>query len=81
MALTINTNISSLIAQRNLSAATNALNTSIERMTTGYKINHAKDNAAGYSIATNWKIQLSSLDVAADNTATGIDLLTTLELI
>lgn len=79
MALTINTNISSLIAQRNLGAATNALNTSIERMTTGYKINHAKDNAAGYSIATNWKIQLSSLDVAADNTATGIDMLTTAE--
>ena len=79
MALTINTNMSSLIAQANLSSATNALNTSIERMTTGYKINHAKDNAAGYSIATNWKIQLSSLDVAADNTATGIDMLTTAE--
>lgn len=79
MALTINTNISSLIAQANLNSATNALNTSIERMTTGYKINHAKDNAAGFSIMKNWEIQLSSLDIAADNTATGIDLLTTLE--
>jgi len=79
MALTINTNISSLIAQRNLNSATNALNTSIERMTTGYKINHAKDNAAGYSISDLWVTKLGSLDVAADNAATGSDMLTTAE--
>lgn len=79
MALTINTNISSLIVQRNLNAATNSLNKAIERMTTGYKINSASDNAAGYSIATNWDTQLGSLDVAADNAATGADMLTTLE--
>ncbi len=79
MALTINTNISSLVAQRNLTAATKSLNTAIERMTTGYKINHAGDNAAGYSIARNWETQLGSLDVAADNAATGADMLTTLE--
>lgn len=79
MALTINTNISSLVAQGNLSKATKSLNTAIERMTTGYKINHASDNAAGYSIARNWETQLGSLDVAADNAATGADMLTTLE--
>ena len=79
MALTINTNISSLIAQKNLNSATNALNTSIERMTTGYKINSASDNAAGYSIANLWETQLGSLDVAADNAATGSDMLTTAE--
>ena len=79
MALTINTNMSSLVAQRNLSKATESLNVSIERMTTGYKVNHAADNAAGYSIARNWDTQLSSLDVAADNAATGADMLTTLE--
>lgn len=79
MALTINTNISSIVAQRNLSKATSSLNQAIERMTTGYKINHAKDNAAGYSIARNWETQLGSLDVAADNAATGADMLTTLE--
>ena len=79
MPLTINTNMSSLIAQRNLNNATNALNTSIERMTTGYTINHAKDNAAGYSIAKIWVTQLGSLDVASDNAATGADLLTTAE--
>jgi flagellin len=48
-------------------------------MTTGYKINHASDNAAGYSIARNWEAQLGSLDVAADNAATGADMLATLE--
>ncbi|MCQ2753811.1 MAG: hypothetical protein MJ231_02060 [bacterium] len=79
MPLTINTNISSLITQRNMTKATNALNQSIERMTTGYKINHASDNAAGYSIANMWDTQISSLDVAADNAATGADLLTTAE--
>ena len=79
MALTINTNLSSLIVQSNLSKATSSLNDAIERMTTGYKINHAADNAAGYSIATNWETQLGSLDVAADNAATGADMLTTLE--
>lgn len=79
MTLTINTNISSIIAQRSLTNATNALNTSLERMTTGYKINHASDNAAGYSIAKLWVTQLGSLDVAADNAATGIDLLTSAE--
>ena len=79
MALTINTNISALVAQGNLTKATNNLNQAIERMTTGYKINHAGDNAAGFSIARNWETQLGSLDVAADNAATGADMLTTLE--
>ena len=79
MALTINTNVSSLIAQRNLNSATTKLNSSIERMTTGFKINHASDNAAGYSISDMWVTQLGSLDVAADNAATGADMLTTAE--
>lgn len=79
MALTINTNISSIIAQRSLNSATINLNTSLERMSTGYKINHAKDNAAGYSIANMWETQLGSLDVAADNAATGSDMLTSAE--
>lgn len=79
MAITINTNLSSMIVQSNLNKATSSLNKAIERMTTGYKINQASDNAAGYSIATNWNTQLSSLDVAADNAATGADMLTSLE--
>ena len=79
MALTINTNLSSIIVQSNLAKATTSLNQAIERMTTGYKINHAADNAAGYSIARNWEAQLGSLDVAASNAATGADMLATLE--
>ena len=79
MALTINTNLSSMIVQSNLAKATSSLNQAIERMTTGYKINHASDNAAGYSIARNWEAKLGSLDVAADNAATGADMLSTLE--
>ena len=79
MAITINTNLSSQIVQTNLNKATNSLNQAIERMTTGYKINHAADNAAGYSIARSWEAKLGSLDVAADNAATGADMLSTLE--
>ena len=73
----INTNLSSLIVQSNLKTSTNGLNTAIERMTTGFKINHAKDNAAGYSISTKLSSQLSSYDVALDNASMGLDMLTT----
>ena len=79
MALTVNTNISSLIAQRSLNNATNSMNLSLERMSTGYKINHSKDSAAGYAIAEQWETQLRSLDVASDNAAMGLDMLTTAE--
>ncbi|MBE7712092.1 MAG: hypothetical protein E7Z92_08165, partial [Cyanobacteria bacterium SIG31] len=44
------------------------------RMTTGFKINHAKDNAANYSISTNMSTQLNAYDIAADNVASGMDL-------
>jgi len=79
MTLTINTNVASIIAQRNLSSATNSLNTSLERLSTGYKINHAADNAAGLSISDQWVTKIGSLDVASDNAATGSDLLATAE--
>ena len=79
MALTINTNMSSLIVQKNLSSATTSLNNAIERMTTGYKINHAKDDAAGFSIANNWKTKLGSLDIASENASMGADMLKTAE--
>ncbi len=75
--LSINTNLSSLIAQNSLKDSTNILNQAIERMTTGYKINHASDNAANYSIATNMATQIGSYNVAADNVAMGMDLVTT----
>lgn len=79
MTLTINTNIASIVAERNLNNATNSLNKSLERLSTGYTINHASDNAAGYSISDMWTTQISSLDMAADNASMGNDLLTTAE--
>ena len=79
MALTINTNIGSLVVQKNLDKATKALNRSIERMTTGYKINSAGDDPAGYAVATKMDTQLSSISVAQDNVAIGSSLLSTAE--
>ena len=79
MTLTINTNISAMIAERNFNNATNLLNKSLERLSTGYTINHAADNAAGYSISDNWVAQLSSYDSAASNASMGADLLNTAE--
>ena len=79
MALTINTNMSSMIAQRNLTSATSRMSKAMERMISGFKINHAKDDAAGYSIASRWSLQISSLDMAASNTSMGMDLLKTAE--
>ncbi len=79
MTLTINTNVASIIAERNLNNATTGLNRSLERLSTGYKINHASDNAAGYSIADMWTTQIGSLDIAAANASTGADLLQTAE--
>ena len=79
MALTINTNESSLIARRNLEAATSLLNRSILRMTTGYKLNNAFDNAANFSIAKSMEAKISSLDVASNNASIASDLLVTLE--
>ena len=78
MALTINTNLASMIVQSNLESATAALNKSIERMTTGYRINSAADDAAGYAVATKMDTKLSSIDVCQDNVAMGSSLLSTL---
>lgn len=79
MALTINTNLGSLIVQKNLDKATKSLNQAIERMTTGSKINSAKDDAAGYAVATKMDTQLGSISVAQDNVAIGGSMLSTLE--
>ena len=57
--------------------STNKLNEAIERMTTGYKINHAKDNAANYGISTNMTTMIGACMVAEDNVAMGMDMLTT----
>ena len=75
--LKINTNLSSLIVQSNLQTSTLGLNQAIERMTTGFKINGAKDNAAGYSISTDMSTKISAYQVAEDNAMIGLDILNT----
>ena len=77
--VSMNTDLSSLILQSNLLSSTLGLNTSIERMTTGYKLNHAKDNAAGYSINRNLSVMISSMLQVQQNTNDGIALLETAE--
>lgn len=72
--VSINTNLSSLIAQRNLINSSNALNSLMERMSTGYKLNSASDNAANYAIAQNFSSQISSLSVAEENANLGLDM-------
>jgi flagellin len=62
--INLNTNLSSLIAQQSLSESTNKLNQAIERMSTGFKINHASDNAANYSISTNMTTKIGAYQVA-----------------
>lgn len=79
MSVVIKTNLESMIVQKNLNSATNSLNNAIERMTTGYKINHASDNAANYSISNSWITKLGSLDIATENATMGKDLLSTSE--
>ena len=71
--ISFNVNTSSLIAQRSLTNSTKLLNQAIERMSTGFKINHASDNAANYSISTNLATKLSAYQIAEDNVAQGID--------
>jgi len=77
MSLTINTNLSAIQTQRALSASTNRLNKAIERMTTGYKINSTKDDAAGYAIAKDMEVKKSSYEVALNNTMMATSLLST----
>ena len=77
MSIKINTNLQSLLIQSNLTQSTDALNNAIERMTTGAKINHSKDNAANYSISNEMSSKLSSYNIAHDNVAAGLDFLST----
>jgi len=79
MALVVNTNVTSNLVQTNLNSANKAVNKSIERLSTGYKINHACDDAAGLSIAKGFECQASGTLVAEDNTQHGINLLQTAE--
>jgi flagellin len=79
MAAVINTNVASLNAQRNLTASQNALNTSIQRLSSGLRINSAKDDAAGLAISERMSSQIRGLNQAARNANDGISLAQTAE--
>lgn len=79
MAQVINTNLASLAVQRNLNANSGAAQTAMERLSTGLRINSAKDDAAGLSISSRMTSQINGLNVAARNAADGISLTQTAE--
>lgn len=79
MALTVNTNVASLNTQRNLNTSSNALATSLQRLSTGSRINSAKDDAAGLQIANRLTSQVNGLGVAVKNANDGISLAQTAE--
>ncbi|MFA0141605.1 flagellin [Vibrio kanaloae] len=79
MAITVNTNVSALVAQRNLSNANSMLNQSLERLASGSRINSAKDDAAGLQISNRLEAQMSGIDVAVRNANDGISIMQTAE--
>jgi len=79
MAMTINTNIASLNAQRNLGKTQGMLNQSLQRLSSGLRINSAKDDAAGLAISTRMTSQIRGLNQAARNANDGISLSQTAE--
>ena len=79
MALTINTNVASLNAQRNLNRSQGLLNQSLERLSTGLRINSAKDDAAGLAISERFTTQIRGLNQAVRNASDGISLSQTAE--
>ena len=79
MAMYVNTNVSSLNAQRNLSKSTSALDTSYTRLASGLRINSAKDDAAGLQISNRLTSQINGLDQGNRNANDGISLAQTAE--
>lgn len=79
MSIVVNTNLAAMMAQKNLTTANTSLNTSIERLSTGLKINKAADDAAGLSIASSLNTKIRGSEVAQSNIQQGITLLQTAE--
>jgi flagellin len=79
MAMVINTNVASLNAQRNLSNTQNTLNTSLQRLSSGLRINSAKDDAAGLAITNRMSSQIRGLNQAVRNANDGISVAQTAE--
>jgi len=79
MASVINTNMASLVAQRNLSGSQGALATSVERLSSGFRINRAKDDAAGLGIAAKLAAQVKGIDQSIRNAGDAISVVQTAE--
>ena len=79
MAQTINTNAASLNAQRNLSSSQSSLSTTLQRLSSGLRVNSAKDDAAGLAIAERMNTQVRGMNVAIRNANDGISLAQTAE--
>jgi flagellin len=79
MALNVNTNVSSLNAQRNLSKSQSSLQTSLQRLSSGLRINSAKDDAAGLALSNRMTSQVRGLNQAVRNANDGISLAQTAE--
>jgi flagellin len=79
MAQVINTNVLSLNAQRNLSTSGNSLATALQRLSTGLRINSAKDDAAGLAISERFTSQIRGINQAVRNSSDGISLSQTAE--
>ena len=75
MALYINSNTSSMIAQRYMTRNTGNLSTSLERLSSGYKINHAGDDAAGLALSESLRSQIRGTEQSIDNIQDGINML------
>ena len=75
MALYINSNISSMISQRYLNKNIDSLSTSLERLSSGYKINHAADDAAGLALSENLRTQINGKEQAVSNIQDGVNML------
>src|SRR5262245_62570600 len=79
MPQTINTNLTSLNAQRNLNMSQSSLNVSMQRLSSGLRVNSAKDDAAGLAIAERMNAQVRGMNVAMRNANDGISMAQTAE--
>ena len=79
MGLSVNTNVAAMNAYRNLSNTDNSLNKSLEKLSSGYRINRAADDAAGLAISEGLRSQIGGLKVAIRNTQDGVSVVQTAE--
>lgn len=77
--LSVQTNVSAISAQRNLGRTSNALSTAMERLSSGFRINRAADDAAGLAVSEKLKAQIGGLNQASRNAQDGISMIQTAE--